>query len=142
VVATLILLSGALTLNLVFEKRAELPLQEQFAASGMSDPGAFLVRNNFEAAEEILERMPVAALLLSFLGALADTWITQQSRRTALVGICIAPTLFLVGTIALWHANSIERSARPPFVMAGVLLASLALCTAHPLWSALTHNRE
>ena len=34
---------------------------------------------------------------------------------------------------ALWYADSLNRSARPPFVMAGVLAAGIALCGAHPI---------
>jgi hypothetical protein len=142
VVATVILLSIALVLNLAFEARAELPLKEPFAASGMNDPGAFLVRNSLEAASEGLVRMPVSALVLSLIGALANAWITQWSRSAALAGVWIAPLVFVMGAAALLYANSLGRSARPPFVMAGVLLAGLALSAAHPIWSALRRSRQ
>ena len=42
---------------------------------------------------------------------------------------------------SLWYADSLERAARPPFVMAGVLTAGIALCGAHPLWSSLIGSR-
>ena len=38
----------------------------------MSDPGAFVVRNSLEAASEILVRVPIAALVLSFLGSVSN----------------------------------------------------------------------
>jgi hypothetical protein len=142
VVATLILIPIALVLNFAFDARAELPLKEPFAASGLSDPGAFLERNSLEAASEGLVRMPVLALLLSLIGALADAWIFQWSRSVALAGGWIAPLLLVMGAAALWYANSLERSARPPFVIAGVLLAGVALSAAHPIWSALCRGRQ
>jgi hypothetical protein len=90
-VATLILISIALVLNFAFKARAELPLKEPFAASGLSDPAAFLERNSLEAASEGLVRMPVLALFLSLIGALANAWIIQWSRSVALAGGWIAP---------------------------------------------------
>jgi hypothetical protein len=142
VVATVILISVALVLDLVFEARAELPLREAFAGSGMNDPGAFLLRNSLEAASEGLVRMPVFALVFSLIGALSNAWITQWPRNAALAGVWIAPVVLMMGAAALLYANSLERSARPPFVMAGVLLAGVALSAAHPIWSALRPSRQ
>jgi hypothetical protein len=142
VVATVILISVALVLDIAFEARAELPLREAFAASGMNDPGAFLLRNSLEAASEGLVRMPVFALVFSLIGALANAWITQWPRNAVLAGVWIAPVMFVMGAAALLYANSVERSARPPFVMAGVLLAGVALSVAHPIWSALRRRRQ
>jgi hypothetical protein len=123
--------------SLAFEGSAELHMHEAFAASGMNDPGAFLVRNTIEATSEGLVRMPIFAVFLSFIGAISSAWINGASRRTALVAACLTPLIFLAGAAALWHADSLERAARPPFVMTGVALAGLALCGAHPIWSAL-----
>ena len=142
VVATVILISVALVLDVVFEMRAELPLREAFSASGMTDPGAFLLRNSLEAASEGLVRMPVFALVFSLIGAVANAWITKWPRNAALAGVGIAPLVLVMGAAALLHANSLERSARPPFVMAGVLLAGVALSAAHPIWSALRPSRQ
>jgi hypothetical protein len=142
VVATVILISVALVLDVVFEVRAELPLKEAFAVSGMSDPGAFLLRNSLEAASEGLVRMPVFALIFSLIGALANAWIIRWPPNAVLASVWIAPILLVTGAAALLYANSLQRSARPPFVMAGVLLAGVALCAAHPIWSALRRSRQ
>ena len=142
VVATVILISVALILDVVFETRAELPLREAFSASGMTDPGAFLLRNSLEAASEVLVRMPVFALVFSLIGAVANAWITQWPRNAALAGVGIAPLVLVIGAASLLHANSLERSARPPFVIAGVLLAGVALSATHPIWSALRPSRQ
>ena len=142
VVGTLILIVVALVLDFAFEARAELLLKEPFAASGMSDPRAFLERNTLEAASEGLVRMPALALFLSLLGALANAWIAQWRRIAALAAVWIAPLFLVMGAYLLWSANSLERSARPPLVIAGILLAGVALSVAHPISSALRRRRE
>lgn len=142
VVATLILFSVGLTLNFFIEARAELPLKDSFAASGMSDPGAFLERNSLQAASEGLVRMPILGLLFSLAGGVANAWITRWSRSAVLAAVWIAPLLLGMGAAMLWHANSLERSVRPPLVMSGVLLAGVALSAAHPIWSALRGSRQ
>jgi hypothetical protein len=49
------------SVRLAFEGSAELHIHEAFAASGMNDPGTFLVRNTLEATSEGLVRMPIYA---------------------------------------------------------------------------------
>ena len=142
IVGVLILLCVVFSVNLAFEGRAALQMHEAFAASGMNDPGAFLVRNMLEASSEGLVRMPIFAVLLSFIGAIANAWISGASRRTARVVASLTPLMFGVGAAALWHADALERAARPPFVMSGVGLAGLALCGVHPTWSALRRARQ
>lgn len=133
----LITVCVVLSVSLAFEGSAELHMHEAFAASGMDDPGAFLVRNTLEATSEGLVRMPIFAVFLSFIGAITNAWIRGASRRIALLAACVMPFMFVIGAAALVHADSLERAARPPFVMTGVALAGLALCGAHPIWSAL-----
>jgi hypothetical protein len=103
----------------------------------MNDPGAFLIRNTLEAASEGLVRMPIFAVFLSFIGAATSAWSNVQSQRTTFAAACLLPIMFVAGAVALWHANSLQRGARPPFVMAGISLASVALCSVHAIWSAL-----
>jgi hypothetical protein len=137
IVAMLIGLALALSSNLVFEGRSELRLNGAFAVSGMSDPGAFLASNSLKAASEGLVRMPVLAFFLSFAGGLANSWISRRSRITRTALAWLMPVVFVIGAFALWYANSLDRSVRPPFIMTGVLLAGLALSSAHAIWSSL-----
>ena len=137
IVATLITLSFAISFNLFFAARVDWQLREAFAASGMIDPGGFRVRNILEASSEILVRMPLFAICLAFAGAVIHAWMSRESRRIAIAASVLAPLVFAVGASALWHANAIERAARPPFVMSGVLLSGVALCAAYPTWSIL-----
>ena len=136
-VAMLILLCFAFSFNLAFKTRVELQYHEAFAASGMNDPSAFVVKNSLEATSEGLVRMPVFATFISFAGALASAWISRCSRTAAFAVASITPLMLVTSVAALSYANSLERAARPPFVMAGVLLASIALSFGHPIWSAL-----
>ncbi len=136
-VAMLILLCFAFSFNLAFEARVELQLYWAFAASGMNGPGAFVVKNSLEAASEGLVRMPAFAMSMSLAGALANAWISKGSRTTVLAAASVTQLMLVTGVAALSYANCLERAARPPFVMAGVLLASIAVSFGHPIWSAL-----
>ena len=137
IVATLITLSFAISFNLLFATRVNWQLREAFAASGMIDPGGFRVRNILEASSEILVRMPLFAICLAFASAVIHGWMSRESRRMAIAASFLAPLMFAAGAFALWHANAVERAARPPFVMSGVLLSGVALCAAYPIWSIL-----
>jgi hypothetical protein len=135
-VAALITLCFAISFNLFFAARVDWQLREAFAASGMIDRAAFRVKNILEASSEILVRMPVLAICLAFAGAVIQAWMSRESRRAlVLAARFLAPFVFAVGAAALWHANAIDRAARPPFVLSGVLLTGVALCAAYPIWS-------
>ena len=139
-VGTLLLLCVGFVLGLTLEARVERWLREAFETSGMNDPGGFAVRNTLEAASEALIRMPAVALVLSLFGASASAWIGRQSRNVVLVTVYSAPLILIVGAVALSYANSLPRAGRPPFILAGVFLASVALSVAHPISSVLRHR--
>jgi hypothetical protein len=137
IVATLITLCFAVSFNLLFAARVDWQLREAFAASGMLDRAGFRVRNILEASSEILVRMPLLAICLAFAGAVIHAWMSRESRRALVLAVrFLAPFVFALGAAALWHADAIERAARPPFVLSGVLLTGVALCGAYPIWSA------
>ena len=143
IVATLITLCFAISFNLLFAARVDWELREAFAASGMIDPGGFRVKNILDASSEILVRMPLFAVCLAFGGAVIHAWMSSESRRLLVLAAgFLAPILFAVGASALWHASAIERAARPPFVMSGVLLTGVALCAAYPIWSVLQASKR
>jgi hypothetical protein len=143
IVATLITLCFAIYFNLLFAARVDWQLREAFAASGMIDRAGFRVRNILEASSEILVRMPLIAICLAFAGAVIHAWMSHESRRAlVLAARFLAPFVFALGAVALWHANAIQRAARPPFVLSGVLLTGVALCAAYPIWSAFRTGRS
>ena len=137
VVSVLILLAVACSLNFAFGTSAERHLHEAFLASGMTDPRAFLVKNALEAASEALVRMPILGIVLSFAGALGSTWMSRRKRSTAYAVGWLLPLAFVAGTISLYYADSLERTARPPFILIGLVLAGLSLAVAPSVWSAL-----
>jgi hypothetical protein len=141
-VALPIALGFAFTSNQLFEEHAASRLYQPFMASGMNDPGAFVVRNSLLAASEALARLPFAALALSFMGCISNAWISARSRGLTVVAAWLAPLIFVAGASALWYADSLERGARPPFILTGLLAAGIALCGAHPVWSSLTRHRR
>ena len=136
--ATIITLCFAISFNLLFAARVDWQLREAFAASGMIDRAGFRVRNILEASSEILVRLPLLAICMASAGAVIHIWMSRESRRAVLLAATfLAPMVFVAGAAALWHANAIERAARPPFVLSGVLLTGISLCTAYPIWSAV-----
>jgi hypothetical protein len=139
--AMVVLLCFVLLFNLAFQHRAALWLHDAFVASGTSDEGAFLTKNVLEAASEGLVRLPIIAAFLSFTAALLSIWVFRRTRTTAILVAFLVPILCATGVATLWYANTLERAARPPFVMFGVLIVAIALCSAHPAWSAL-HRAE
>jgi hypothetical protein len=137
IVTALITLCFAISFNLLFATRVDWQLREAFASSGMIDRAAFRVRNILEASSEILIRLPLLAFCLAFAGGVIQSWISRESRQAlVLAARFLAPFVFALGVAALWHANTIERAARPPFVLSGVLLTGVALSAAYPIWSA------
>jgi len=138
IVATLITLCFAISFNLLFAARVDWQLRDAFAASGMVDQPAFRIRNILESSSEILLRMPLLSVCLAVTGAVIQAWMSRESRRAlVLAAEILTPIAFAVGATALWHANLVERAARPPFVLSGLVLTGVALCAAYPVWSAL-----
>lgn len=135
-IAVPLFLFVAVCLHLVLSSRAELPLQQPFAASGMTDPASFLVQNILQSASEGLLRFPAFAVFLSLAGVVS-AWVSSVSSRARLTIAWLAPLLFAAGALALKHANTLPREERPPFVMAGVALAVAALASVQTLWSTL-----
>lgn len=137
IVAALVTLCLAISFNLLFATRVDWQLREAFGASGMIDRAGFRVRNILEASSEILIRMPLLGCCLALAGAVIHAWVGRESSRPlVLAARFLAPFVFVLGVAALWHANAIERAARPPFVLSGVLLTGVALCAAYPICSA------
>lgn len=134
-IGSVILLNFALTANLLFGAHVLARLHDAFLASGMSDSGAFLVRNSLEASSELLLQVPVASLLMSLAGILISAWIASHSNRLATLIAWAAPAVLTSGAVTLWYADSLPRHSRPPFVLTGAVAASLALASMYPAWS-------
>lgn len=139
--ATLFALSFAFGLNYMFEPQAISRLNEALVASGMSDAGAFITQNGLLAGSEALIRMPLTAAVVGVIGALINAGLAAQPRRLMIVLAWLMPVFFVSGAGVLWHAHSLNPATRAPFIVAGVVVAAIALCGAHPIWSSLSGNR-
>jgi hypothetical protein len=84
----------------------------------MIDQSGFRARNVLEAPPDPLVRISLLAICLTLAGAVIQAWMSRESQRELVLGAGILDTLvFIVGAVALWHANAIERAGRPPFVL-------------------------
>ncbi len=81
--------------------------------------------------------MPVLGVLLSLAGGLGNAWMSRRTRNTACAAAWLLPLAFAAGAISLWYADSLERAARPPFVLMGLVLAGISLAGAPSVLSAL-----
>ena len=142
ILSVLILVAFGFSVNLFFESRAILHMHEAFQASGISDPRAFLVKNTMESASEAFLRLPILALILSFAGGLANAWVSHRERHTIIILAYLIPFVFIAGAILLWYANSLERAARPPFIMIGLLLAGVSLIGFHSVYFSRRYKNK
>jgi len=62
-------------------------------------------------------------------------------RRTAAALAACALAVLVGGVTSLRYASSLERSARPPYVMLGLLGLGVALTSAWPLVAAMRGSR-
>lgn len=113
----------------------------QFLASGLNDAEGFVLRISLLDTLGTLVSMPIAAVALSFMGALSNAWLSTRSRNLTIVAAGIMSFVLVAGAGAIWYADALERAARPPFIIAGLVAAAVAVCTAHPIWSSLATHR-
>jgi hypothetical protein len=142
IVAMVTFLLFAFAVNAMFAPHLEAGLREPFAASGMRDPAAYLVRNSFDAASELLTRMPMAALIVSFIGGTANAALAGRPAFVNYAVVAVAPAMLTVAVFLLLRADALERTARPPLVMSGLALACVALSCAHAAWSGLKRSKR
>jgi hypothetical protein len=107
----------AFSVGLMFMPHMEHFLAPAFAVSGMTDPSAFVIRNMFDSAIAHLLVAPVAAVIVGIASGMVCALLRSARRETAIGLGLLNVGVFGVGVTSLQWASSIERSARPPFVM-------------------------
>jgi hypothetical protein len=123
----------ALAVGLSFMTRMQVVLAGEFAASGMRDSPAAVVRNLFDGAFMHLVAAPLLSVVVGAASLLILSLLRKTSRRTLLI-LGSLDVLLLGGAIlSIHHASSLLRSSRPPFIMAGLLALCLSLASAYPL---------
>jgi len=127
----------AFFVGLLFMSRMQRVLSGAFAVSGMTDARAFVIRNMLDGASSHLLIAPAVAALAGAASGVASSILKPVRRRTA-VALAMCALVVLVGGVgALRFASSLERSARPPFVMLGLLLLGAALTSAGPVFAVI-----
>ena len=127
----------AFSTGLMFMPHMEHFLAPAFAASGMTDPSAFVIRNMFDSALAHLFVAPVAAVIVGIASGMVCA-ILRSARRETAIGLGLLNVgLFAVGVASLQWASAMERSARPPFVMLGLCALGISLASVYPLIVAI-----
>jgi hypothetical protein len=135
--STVLTVVFAVSISLLYLPHMRGVLAGVFATSGMTDPDAFVVRHLFDAASEHLLIAPVVALVSGTASGLA-CWILQRVHRgTAVALAALALLLVAAGAGAIGFASSLERHARPPFIMFGLSSLFVALTSAYPVLLAI-----
>jgi hypothetical protein len=127
----------AFSAGLVLMPHLERFLAPAFAVSGMTDASAFVVRNLFDSEFEHLLIAPIAALIVGITSGMACAMLQTTDRLTARVLGVLNVLLFAAGIAGLQLASSMERSARPPVVMASLCALGATLASAFPIIAAI-----
>lgn len=131
----------AVSAGLVFTARMENILAAEFARSGMRQPQAFVVRHLFEGALTHLVAAPLLAVVVGAASLVACALLKGVPRRRLAILGSLDLLLLSGGVFAIHFASSLERSARPPFIMAGLLGLCLSLASASALIASIGINR-
>jgi hypothetical protein len=108
-------------------------LAPAYAQSGMSDAQAFVIQHTLTASTMHLLLVPIVAAIFGFMGGCASFFLRSISQRVAMSLGVFDLLLFVSGLALLRFMSSLDRLARPPFVMSGLLALGIALACAHPI---------
>jgi hypothetical protein len=132
----------AFFVGLVFMSRMQRVLAGAFVVGGMTDAHGFVIRNMLDGSSSHLLIAPAVAVLAGAASGLACSLLKSVRRRTA-AALAICALLVLIGGVAaLRFASSLERSARPPFVMLGLLSLGVALTSAGPVFAVIRNPKR
>ncbi len=133
IICTVITVLFASGLALLFMPRMKDVLSGDFAGSGMTDAGAYVIRNLFDAGSSHLLISPVVAVITGLTAAVIGLVLRRFSRRGKALFGCGAAMLLVAGVASIRMATSLQRSARPPYVLFGLLALGLSLASVYPV---------
>jgi hypothetical protein len=131
----------AFLVGLLFMARMQQVLAGAFALSGMTEGRAFVIRNMLDGASSHLLIAPAVAVLAGSASVTTSYFLKSVRRRTAAALAACALTALVGGVTSLRFASSLERSARPPFVLLGLLGLGVGLTSAGPLLAAIRGSK-
>jgi hypothetical protein len=141
-ISTVISVVFAFSLGLLFMPHMQLVLRVPFLASGMTDPGAFVIRNMFDSAAVHLLAAPAVSTVVGGAGGFASAMFRALSRRTQMTLASVGLLLFVAAVASIRFASSLNRPARPPFIMFGLISLGVVLASAYPLVTAIRHGKN
>ena len=109
----------------------------EFLQSGLADPQAYVIYNTLSSGTMTVLLAPVIALAFGLAGALAAALLGSVHGRPARVLASLEGALAASALAALVFANTLERAARPPYILFGLLGLGLSLVCLHPIVRAL-----
>jgi hypothetical protein len=112
-------------------------LQGDFQQSGLTDPQAFVIQNTLTSGVTHVLLAPCIALGFGLAGAFAAALFGSVRRGPALALAVFELLLAVSGVAALRYASALDRAARPPFIMFGLLALGAVMACLHPILSAL-----
>jgi hypothetical protein len=127
----------ALVVGHLFMPRMRLVLSGAFAASGMTDVNAFVVRNMFDGAVTHLLVAPILAAVVGAGSVCVCVGLRPLARRTLAIVGSLDVLLCIAGIWSIIFASSLQRSERPPFIMAGLSALCVSLTAASPITMAI-----
>lgn len=136
-VSTVWTIAFAFSVGLMFMRHMERFLAPAFAVSGMTDPSAFVIRNMFDSAFAQLVIAPITAVVVGMVSAVAVAMLRSARQQTAMALAFLNVVLLGAGIASLWLASSMERSARPPFIIFGLSALGVTLASAYPIIVAI-----
>ena len=131
------MLSGGFLLPLLFMPQMIDILAPASAQSKMTDAQAFVIEHTLNAAAMHLLFVPIVALIFGLMGGGASFLLKSINQRVAISLVILEILLFIGGLAALGLMSSLDRSARPPFVLTGLLALGIALSCAHPIFTTI-----
>ena len=132
----------AFIVGLSLMARMQHVLAGALAASGMTDGRAFVIRNMLDGASSHLLIAPAVAVFAGAASGVGCAALKSVGRRTAMALAVCALTILVGGVGALRFASSLERSARPPFVMIGLLSLGVSLTSVSALFAVTRDSRR
>lgn len=132
-ISTISMLVFGFLLALLFMPHMVHILAPTYAQSGMTDAQAFVIQHTLNASTMHLLLVPVVAAIFGFMGGCASFFLRSISQRVAISLGIFELLLFVGGAELLRFMSSLDRAARPPFVMSGLLALGIALVCAHPI---------
>lgn len=122
-------------IGLMFMTRMKMILSGGLAGGGIDAEA--VIRNIFDGAFSHLALSPFVAVVAGAAGVVVCSILRLLARRTVVVLAFLDVLMLASGLFAIRFASTLERTARPPFIMFGLAALCLSLVSAYPLGTTI-----